>query len=110
MDGRNIASTHALFERIDQEAVNLIKTQGYILVMDEVMSVLEPVEESQDRVKGLFQFKVLELDDDPQDGESIQKVKLGPSDTFKEFAFYLISTLPTTSCRSGGIRYLKQQA
>jgi hypothetical protein len=89
MNGRNIASTHALFERIDQEAVNLLKAQGYILVMDEVMSVLEPVEESQDRVNGLFQFKVLEIDDDdPQNGETIKKVKLGPSDTFKEFAFY----------------------
>ena len=36
--GANIASTHALFERFDEETVALIADKGYTLIMDEVLS------------------------------------------------------------------------
>lgn len=37
--GRNIASTHALFERYNEETIALIKDGGYTLVMDEAFQI-----------------------------------------------------------------------
>ena len=42
--GKNIVSTHALFGRLDSEALELIRGGGYNLVMDEVTQVLDHVE------------------------------------------------------------------
>ncbi|WP_369900561.1 DEAD/DEAH box helicase family protein [Bacillus manliponensis] len=39
--GENIVSTHALFRRLDDDLIDLIKLQGYTLILDEVMNVLE---------------------------------------------------------------------
>ena len=41
--GANIASTHALFERFDEETVALIADKGYTLIMDEVFEVIKPL-------------------------------------------------------------------
>lgn len=46
-EGRNIATTHELFKLIDEESRDLIKAQGYILIMDEVMEVIEVLESRQ---------------------------------------------------------------
>ncbi len=40
-DGKNIASTHALFKRYNAETIQLIQEKKYILIMDEVCSVIE---------------------------------------------------------------------
>lgn len=40
-EGKNIASTHALFADIDEELINALQSSNYILVLDEVMDVLE---------------------------------------------------------------------
>ena len=43
-DGRNIATTHALFQRFDVEARELIELGNYTLVMDEVCELIAPYE------------------------------------------------------------------
>ena len=40
-DGRNIVSTHALFQRFDNELIELCKMMGYTLIMDEVTQVVD---------------------------------------------------------------------
>lgn len=42
--GRNIATTHALFQRFDAEARELISSKNYTLVMDEVCELIAPYE------------------------------------------------------------------
>lgn len=42
-EGRNIVSTHALFGRFDDEAIQLIQEGGYTLVMDEITTVLRDI-------------------------------------------------------------------
>lgn len=38
-DNRSICATHKLFSMLDQEALNLLKTKNYVLVIDEVLEV-----------------------------------------------------------------------
>lgn len=38
--GANIASTHALFGILDEEALKLVRSKGYVLMMDEVYDVV----------------------------------------------------------------------
>ena len=45
---KNIASTHALFKQIDRETIDLIKDNDYILILDEVMDVVEPLSITKD--------------------------------------------------------------
>lgn len=40
-NGRNVASTHALFRRYDKHVAELIRQQGYTLILDEVFDVFE---------------------------------------------------------------------
>lgn len=40
-NGKNIASTHALFGSYTQETIDLIKSQQYTLILDEVANVIE---------------------------------------------------------------------
>lgn len=42
-EGRNIVSTHALFGMFDDEAIRLVREQGYTLVMDEITSVIRNI-------------------------------------------------------------------
>lgn len=46
--GYNIVSTHSLFTMFDEQIMNLIKDQGYILIMDEVAEVVKQLEISKD--------------------------------------------------------------
>lgn len=41
--GRNIASTHALFSRFDQEAIEIIQQAGYTLILDETPAVVQTI-------------------------------------------------------------------
>jgi len=41
--GKNIATTHTLFHLFDQEIIDLCYSQGYVLIMDEVTDVVEPL-------------------------------------------------------------------
>jgi KaiC/GvpD/RAD55 family RecA-like ATPase len=61
-DGENIVSTHSLFKRVDNEVIDLLDMENYILIMDEVMDVIEQVKISKDDLKMLIQNKVIEVD------------------------------------------------
>ena len=52
--GKNIASTHALFARYNEEILQSIREQHYVLVLDEVVNVLEFIKETPDDVNDLF--------------------------------------------------------
>ncbi|TWI56084.1 hypothetical protein IQ10_01972 [Halalkalibacter nanhaiisediminis] len=54
VEGRDIVSTHALFQRMEKELIELIEMQGYTLILDEVMNVLQDVKISQDDLKVLL--------------------------------------------------------
>lgn len=43
LNGNNIASTHALFKRCDEEVLDLLKAKGYVLILDECMDVVEQI-------------------------------------------------------------------
>ena len=42
--GRNIVSTHALFQMFDHEIMDLLRLHNYTLIMDEVANVVEPLQ------------------------------------------------------------------
>lgn len=42
-EGRNIASTHALFSMFNKETIEAATLHDYVLIMDEVANVIEPV-------------------------------------------------------------------
>lgn len=47
-EGKNIVTTHALFYNFDQEIIDLCYSQGYELIMDEVVNVIKPYELEKD--------------------------------------------------------------
>lgn len=55
--GKDIVSTHALFQRIDNELIELIEMQGYSLILDEVMNVIDQVRISKDDLQLLLTAK-----------------------------------------------------
>lgn len=52
--GVNIVSTHALFQRFTKEILNIIKANSYILIMDEVAEVVQPLDISAYDLKMLI--------------------------------------------------------
>lgn len=42
--GRNIVSTHALFQNVDDRLLSVIRNNSYILILDEVMDVIEKLD------------------------------------------------------------------
>ena len=59
--GRNIASTHALFSMADEELIMLIKSNNYILVLDEVLDVVEQASVTKNDISTLFQQNLIEV-------------------------------------------------
>lgn len=45
-EGHNIAFTHNLYTRMTKQHMSLIKEQGYVLIIDEEVSMIEPLESS----------------------------------------------------------------
>ena len=63
--GRNITSTHSLFSMADEELIMLLKSNNYILVLDEVMDVVQQVENiTSDDIKNLFDQELIEISDE----------------------------------------------
>ncbi len=58
--GENIVSTHNLFSKLDKETCELIKSQNYTLILDEVMNVIEQIPISPDDIKILLNSKTSE--------------------------------------------------
>lgn len=48
LDGRDIVSTHALFQKADEEIIELIKVSSYTLILDEVMNVVAEFQLNKD--------------------------------------------------------------
>lgn len=49
--GENIVSTHALFQRFDNELIDMCRAKNYILIMDEVTDVIEKYDISKEDFK-----------------------------------------------------------
>lgn len=63
--GKNIVSTHALFSMADEELIMLIKSEGYILILDEVMDVVEQVAIKKDDINMLLEQEIIEIQEEP---------------------------------------------
>ena len=63
--GKNIVSTHALFSMADEELIMLIKSEGYILILDEVMDVVEQVSIKKDDINMLLEQEIIEIQEKP---------------------------------------------
>jgi len=64
VDGKNIATTHALFQRFDSEVLALLSANNYNLVIDEENTVIEQVELSPKDLQMLFDTEMLEVFED----------------------------------------------
>ncbi len=62
--GHNITTTHALFRSLTKEHLDLIKSQNYLLVIDEVLSVYTEYLELKNELPKLLENKIMFLDTD----------------------------------------------
>lgn len=63
--GCNITSTHALFRNMNKKVVDVIRNQGYTLILDEVLSVYEEFDDLKDEeLRRLLLDKILFVADD----------------------------------------------
>lgn len=60
-EGRDIATTHALFQMADAETRKLIQSNNYTLVLDEVMNVIEQVPLKQNDLDLLFDAGAIDI-------------------------------------------------
>lgn len=81
-EGKNIASTHELFKRIDQDTMEMIRLNGYSLVMDEVLEVIQPLGIKPISSDPLFTKKVLEPE---SKNKSVCKIFPGPEQDLNGF-------------------------
>lgn len=61
--GKNIVSTHALFHRFDNEAIDLCRIRDYTLIMDEVTDVIEKYEISDEDFR-ILREEFVDIDED----------------------------------------------
>ena len=87
-DGRNIASTHALFKIMDKETRELIKIQGFILVMDEMPGIVEVQKIRRSEIQGMLDREVIQLSNPILDHVNILRVKAGPECRLAEYSNY----------------------
>ena len=62
-EGRNIASTHALFRSSKSEVIELIELYGYTLILDEVMDVVEQIPLKKDDLQNMLKIGLVEISD-----------------------------------------------
>ena len=62
-DGENIVSTHALFQKFDQEVIDLCRSLNYNLIMDEVADVVQEFDISSDDINDILLKDFCYLDD-----------------------------------------------
>lgn len=60
--GENIVCTHELFKLCDLEMMDLIKEMGYILILDEVLNVINPVPISKKDISMLQMSNTIDID------------------------------------------------
>lgn len=64
--GKNIASTHALFMRYDEDILETIRQQHYTLVLDEVVNVLELMDETPKDIYAMRAANFISIDETTQ--------------------------------------------
>lgn len=62
VDGKNIASTHALFKMATEETIALLQANNYILILDEVMEVVSPIPLKKNDLDILFTNELIRVD------------------------------------------------
>ena len=62
--GRNIASTHALFQKCDSYVESLIHEKGYTLILDEVCDVITVLDIAPDDLRLFIKAKAVNVDQD----------------------------------------------
>lgn len=60
--GKSIVSTHATFRRSNDETYELLQNNNYILILDEVLDILEPVDLKKDDLPSMLELKLCHLD------------------------------------------------
>ncbi|MBZ9693384.1 hypothetical protein [Clostridium sp. M14] len=63
-EGKNIVSTHALFHKANMQTVELLKSNDYILILDEVFNVIEQCNISKNDVQMLINDGYAKLEND----------------------------------------------
>lgn len=63
-NGHNIVSTHAMFKNVNKETIQLLKENNYILIMDEVMSVIEKFNITKDDFGMLLETNRIYIDNE----------------------------------------------
>lgn len=63
-EGKNICSTHALFQKSNDITREALKAHDYILVLDEVMDVVEELDFTDDDLSTLLSEKLAYIEDD----------------------------------------------
>lgn len=61
---QNIVSTHALFRTADEDLIDLIASNNYTLILDEVMNVVEQVNIQKDDLSLLMENEILTVRED----------------------------------------------
>lgn len=56
-EGADIISTHAMFKNVDDDIMDLLKTNGYILILDEVFQVIENIKIKKNDLKLILNSK-----------------------------------------------------
>ena len=97
--GRNVTSTHALFETYNEETIELIKDGGYTLVMDEAFQIAKILSYTSSDIKTLVNAGLVDTSgdrvkwvDDTYDGGVFSELKGmiqgGYLQSFKNMFFY----------------------
>jgi hypothetical protein len=63
VDGKNIVSTHSLFQTADDELLELLTDSGYTLILDEVMDVIDKANVTQRDIRDLKALGHIEVND-----------------------------------------------
>ena len=63
LNEKNIASTHALFERADNELIELLKSGKYTLILDEAITVIEQFDLEKDSFQQLQDSQMVFVDE-----------------------------------------------
>jgi hypothetical protein len=63
-EGKNIVSTHALFHKANMQTVELLKSNDYILILDEVFNVIEQCHISKNDVQMLINDGYASIEND----------------------------------------------
>lgn len=63
-EGRNIASTHALFRLCNEDTLRYLKDMNYTLILDEVMDIVDIIKITKSDTKSLFKNEYIRVDKD----------------------------------------------